>query len=167
MGIHYHHSRSRVTQIADLAGISLHPTPLYSILANLVIGVLLARLWSLSVPPTFVAGMYLLLSGLARFVEESYRAEPQTPVIQGLHLYHWLAIASVLAGILLSGIESAVPATLFHAPGMRLIACALGLGICTGFAMGVDFPSSNRRFSRLAAAEPLETGHPHRPHGLK
>jgi hypothetical protein len=156
IGIRYQHPRSRVAQIAGLAGIPLHPTPLYSILANLVIGVLLARLWSLSVPPTFVVGMYLLLNGLARFVEESYRAEPQTPVIRGLHIYHWLAIACVLAGIVLSGIESAAPANLFHAPSVQLLSCALGLGICAGFAMGVDFPSSNRRFSRLAAAEPLE-----------
>jgi hypothetical protein len=164
IGIHYHHSRSRVAQIAGLAGISLHPTPLYSILANVVIGVLLARLWSLSVPPTFVAGMYLLLNGLARFVEESYRAEPQTPVIRGLHLYHWFAIASVLAGILLSGIESTAPSTMFHEPGKRLLVCALGFGICTGCAMGVDFPSSNRRFSRLAVAEPLDATPPPRLH---
>jgi hypothetical protein len=160
IGIRYHHPRSRVTQIAGLAGIPLHPTPLYSILANLVIGMLLARLWSLWVPPTFVIGMYLLLNGLARFVEESYRAEPQTPVIRGLHIYHWLAIASVLSGIVLSGIESAIPVTLFHTPSVLLLACAFGLGICAGFAMGVDFPSSSCRFARLAAAESLEATPP-------
>jgi hypothetical protein len=163
IGIHYNHSRSRVAQIAGLAGIPLHPTPLYSILSNLVIGVLLARLWSLSVPPTFVAGTCLLLNGFARFVEESYRAEPQTPVIRGLHIYHWLAIASVLAGITLSGIKSTVPATLLYSPSIQLLACTLSVGICTGLAMGVDFPASSRRFSRLAAAEPLETAPSIRP----
>jgi prolipoprotein diacylglyceryltransferase len=163
IGIHYNHSRSRVAQIAGLAGIPLHPTPLYSILSNLVIGVLLARLWSLSVPPTFVAGTCLLLNGFTRFVEESYRAEPQTPVIRGLHIYHWLAIASVLAGITLSGIKSTVPATLLYSPSIQLLACTLSVGICTGLAMGVDFPASSRRFSRLAAAEPLETAPSIRP----
>ncbi len=159
IGIRYQHPRSRVTQIAGLAGVPLHPTPLYSILANLVTGVLLARLWSFSVPPTFVLGMYLLLNGFARFVEESYRAEPQTPVIRGLHIYHWFAIASVLAGIVLSGIKSSIPAQLFHVPNLRMLAYALGIAACAGFALGVDFPASNRRFARLAAVGPLERVH--------
>ena len=38
LGIHYVHRRSRVTQIARLAAVPLHPTPLYSIAGNVVIG---------------------------------------------------------------------------------------------------------------------------------
>lgn len=36
--------------------------------------------------------------------------------------------------------------------GAALVAAALVMALVTGFAMGVDFPGSNRRFSRLAAA---------------
>jgi protein-S-isoprenylcysteine O-methyltransferase Ste14 len=156
VGIRYNHPRSRVTQIAGLSGLPLHPTPLYSILSNIVIGTLLARLWSLSVPPAFVVGMYFLLNGLTRFVEESYRAEPQTPGIWGLHIYHWFATACIIAGMAISGIDSTVPAILFHAPEPGLFAWALVVGLCAGFAMGVDFPGSNRRFSRLAAVGQIE-----------
>jgi protein-S-isoprenylcysteine O-methyltransferase Ste14 len=149
IGIRYRHHRSRVTRLAGLAGEPLHPTPLYSILGNIVIGVLLARLWSLGLPPTFVAGAYFLLSGLARFVEESYRAEPQTRVIGGLHVYHWLAVASVLAGVAISAVHAAPPPPFTPlTPG--LIAMALGFGATAGIAMGVDFPLSGRRYSRLA-----------------
>ena len=46
VGICYHHRRSRVTQLANLANVPLHPTPLYSIISNVVIGVVLL-LWHL------------------------------------------------------------------------------------------------------------------------
>ena len=40
----------------------------------------------------------LTASGMARFVEESYRAEPQTLIVGGLRLYQWLAIGSLRRG---------------------------------------------------------------------
>ena len=98
-GIRYTHPRSRVCKLSSLKGVPIHPTPLYSILSNLVTGVALARLWQLGAPLSLVVGAYLILAGLARFVEESYRGEPQTPVKAGLKLYQWMAVASVLAGV--------------------------------------------------------------------
>lgn len=156
VGIVYRQRRSRVTRIAGLAGRPLHPTPLYSILSNVVAGTLLLRLWWLGVPATFVVGSSLILNGLARFVEESYRAEPQTRVIGGLHIYHWIAVGTVVIGMAASSVGSAVtsPPT---APGVGAWLAALTIGLLTSAAMGVDFPESNRRFSRLAAAdEPSE-----------
>lgn len=91
-GIRYRHSRSRVTQIAGLTGIPIYPTPLYSILSNLVTGALLLRLSVLGASPALVTGLYFILNSAARFVEESYRAEPQTPVVARLHLYQWIAL---------------------------------------------------------------------------
>jgi hypothetical protein len=156
VGIRYTHPRSRVTQIAGKADVPLHPTPLYSILANIVVGILLTRLWFLSVPPTFVVGVYFLMNGLTRFVEESYRSEPQTPVIWGLHIYHWFAVACVAGGMALSSVHSSVPEILFNAPTPRLVVWALVIGLCAGFVMGVDFPRSNRRFARLAAVGQMD-----------
>ncbi len=153
VGIRYLHRRSRVTQIADLANVPLHPTPLYSIIGNLLIGVVLLRLRLLGAPDGLELGTYFLLSGLARFVEESYRGEPQTKVIGGLRIYQWLAIASVVAGMLCTTLPSESPVTGFVAPTAALWWVAIGLGLLSGAAMGVDFPKSNRRFSRLAAAD--------------
>jgi protein-S-isoprenylcysteine O-methyltransferase Ste14 len=152
-GIRYRHRRSRVKQIADLAGVPLHPTPLYSILGNVVIGVVLLRLRVIGASNGMELGIYLVLGGLARFVEESYRGEPQTRVIGGLHIYQWLAIASVAAGMLCTTIPSTSPASPFTAPTPALWSVAAGLGLLAAFAMGMDFPQSNRRFSRLAAAD--------------
>ena len=38
VGIRYQHRRSRVTQLANLAGVPVHATPLYSIAGNIVLG---------------------------------------------------------------------------------------------------------------------------------
>jgi protein-S-isoprenylcysteine O-methyltransferase Ste14 len=153
VGISYRHPRSRVTQLANLAGIPIHATPLYSIAGNLIIGVLLVRLRVLAAPDSLVVGVYLMLSGIARFVEESFRAEPQTPTIAGLHSYQWLAIACLLAGMLSTAIPAGPGPAGFDAPAPPLLWAALAMALITGFAMGVDFPASNRRFSRLAAGD--------------
>lgn len=153
VGIRYTHRRSRVTRIAGLAGVPLHPTPLYSIAGNLAIGAALVRLRALGAADALVLGLYLVLSGIARFVEESYRAEPQTRVIAGLHIYQWLAIGQTVAGIVTTTLPSAWRAGGFAAPTPALVAAAVGMALVTGVLMGVDFPSSNRRYSRLADAD--------------
>jgi len=148
IGIRYTHPRSRVHSLASLGGVPIHPTPLYSILWNFVVGIVMIRLWSLNVQPPFIGGIYLILTGLGRFVEESYRGEPQTPVIGGLRFYQWLTIGSVLAGAALTtvGHTAGLPTPEFS---WKSIAVAGFFGLCTWFALGVDFPGSNRRFSRL------------------
>ena len=93
-------------------------------------------------------GLYLILAGIGRFVEEAYRGEVQTPIIRGLRLYQWTAIASVILGIGLSMVPSGWPEL---APGepLSIIGSAVAGGLITTFAMGVDFPNSNAPFSRL------------------
>lgn len=153
LGIRYEHRRSRVTQIAGLAGVPLHPTPLYSVAGNLVIGAALLRLRALGAADGLVVGLYLILSGIARFVEESYRAEPQTRVIAGLRIYQWLAIGQALAGIVTTTLPGVPRPVGFTALAPPLVAGAVAMALLTGVAMGVDFPGSNRRFSRLADAD--------------
>jgi hypothetical protein len=142
-----------VTQIAGLTAVPLHPTPLYSIAGNLVIGLGLLRLRALGAADVLVIGLYLILSGIARFVEESYRAEPQTRVIAGLRIYQWLAIGQTLAGIVTTTLPGVPRVGGFAPPSPLLIASAIAMALLTGTAMGVDFPRSNRRFSRLADAD--------------
>lgn len=126
----------------------MHATPLYSILANGVIALVMVRLWSLQLPPTFVGGTYLMLSGLARFVEEAYRGEAQTPIEKGLRLYQWIAAAGVVAGALLTTLPAPLLTQPLH-PSFAALASAVAMGAITALALGVDFPGSSRRFSRL------------------
>jgi protein-S-isoprenylcysteine O-methyltransferase Ste14 len=147
-GIRYTHPRSRVCRMAELSGVPVHPTPLYSILWNGVIALVLCRLLILEVPATTICGIYLLLSGLGRFVEEAYRGEPQTLVSYGLRLYQWIAIATVLAGAFVTTIGGGpkTPLPVFHATSLALAGVC---GLAGWFVSGIDFPESSRRFARL------------------
>lgn len=147
IGIRVTNPRSRVTRLADLAGVPVHATQLYSILANVMLGLLVGRLWVSGCPLALVCGVYCLGNGLARFVEEAYRGEPQTPVTAGLRLYQWLAIATVLLGAMVTVLDSppppALPLTLAQAALAAAFACLAGA------AMGVDFPEKDAAFARL------------------
>ncbi len=147
-GIRYAHPRSRVCRLAHLAGVPVHATPVYSIFCNLFIGAALIRLVQIHMPASFICGVYLMLSGCGRFVEEAYRGEPQTHVFAGMRLYQWIAILCVVTGAALTCVPGS-PA--FPAPSIRLSSfiLALGCGVLAWFISGVDFPESSRRFARL------------------
>ena len=149
VGIAHRHPRSRVAKIPELVGKPLYPTALFSILWNVVVALIVVRLAWLHVPAAFVAGVYLIVSGLGRFVEEAYRGEPQTPIVARLRLYQWVSLAAVVAGALVTalGRGTAMPSPVLDA---RVIAVALGLGALNLLAFGVDLPESTRRLSRLA-----------------
>jgi membrane-associated phospholipid phosphatase len=149
-GICYTHPTSRVMRIAGLSGRPLYPAPLYSILVNLVLGAILLRLWFLSVPLSLICGIYFLLVGFGRFVEESYRGEPQTPLFGRLHIYQWLAITSVIIGALVTCIDSSAASSPASLSWETLVPAVIG-GLLATFAMGVDFPNSNKRFARLTS----------------
>jgi len=147
-GIRYTHPRSRVCRLAHLAGVPVHATPVYSILWNFVVGAALIRLLQLGVSAAFLCGIYFVLSGCGRFVEEAYRGEPQTRVIAGLRFYQWIAMACVVVG---AAITCGRGSTNLPAFAVRPSSILLGLacGALTWFISGVDFPESNRRFARL------------------
>ena len=149
IGVRVIHPRSRIVKIANLSGVALHATAVYSILSGVAIGALLLRLWIAGAPVAFIAGAYLILSSLARFVEEHYRGEPQTRVVAGLRLYQWMSIAGVAGGALLTTVPSA-PAPAISGLSWTSIAVAFGLGVIAYFAYGADLPESNRRFARLS-----------------
>jgi protein-S-isoprenylcysteine O-methyltransferase Ste14 len=148
LGIRYEHPLSRVVRLTSLGGVPVHPTPLYSMIWMMVVGLALLRLWAIAAPIEFIAGSYFILVGLGRFVEEHFRGEPQTSVIGGLRLYQWLAIAFVIGGAVLMTLgPTAAPTVPPFDP--QLLPIAIGLGAMCYVAYGVDFPASNRRFSRL------------------
>lgn len=147
IGIVCTHPATRVVRLGGLGGVPVHATQLYSLLWNLLLGIVLARGTQLGQPPLAIAGLYLLGNGLGRFVEEAYRGEPQTRRFRGLIEYQWYALASMLAG----GWLSCVPSNWSSPAPLGASACWLPVatGLVVAFAMGVDFPDSNRRFARL------------------
>ncbi|APR79281.1 Prolipoprotein diacylglyceryl transferase [Minicystis rosea] len=148
IGIRYTHPRSRVVRLSTLGGTPVHPTPLYSILWNVVIALVVGRLWSLHAPLHFIGGIYLMLNGFGRFVEEAYRGEPQTPVYARLRFYQWVALGTVLLGVMITAVLSSAPAP-SPEPNVTSVVVAVVFGLLMGFGAGVDFPDSNRRFARL------------------
>ncbi len=148
IGIRYFHPRSRVCNISGLKGELIHPTQLYSILWLFFVGLILLTLWHNALSSQFIFGLYLILTSLGRFVEEAYRGEIQTPVIKGLHLYQWTAIFSAIIGIIMTVIHIE-PAIINPGFNWESVLVATISGLFVFFAMGVDFPYSNVRFSRL------------------
>ena len=148
IGIRYVHARSRVCRLAELRGVPLHPTQLYSILWNVLIAMLMTRLWVVHAPVGLIGGLYLILTGIGRFSEEAYRGEPQTPILAGLRLYQWIAIATVVGGAAVTALlpGSPAPAASFS---WGVIGIAAGFGAISMLLLGVDAPESDRRFARL------------------
>ncbi len=148
IGIRYTHHRSRVVGLSNLKGHYLHPTPVYSILANIVCGMLLLKFWFAHVSLPFIIGLCFILNGLSRFVEESYRGEPQTPIVGQLRLYQWIAMIGIILGAVLTTIPYSVTS-----PGIQfsieILIIAIVAALLGTFLTGVDFPLSNKRFSRL------------------
>jgi prolipoprotein diacylglyceryltransferase len=144
-GIRYTHPRSRVCRLAGLSGTPVHATPVYSILWNGVVELVLLRLLHLHTSTAVICGVYLLLSGIGRFVEEAYRGEPQTLIVGGLRFYQWLAIATVVAGAFVTTVTGApqvAPPAFSRVPLILAVAC----GLAAWFVTGIDFPESSRRF---------------------
>lgn len=150
-GICYQQPLSRVVRIAGLGGVAVYPTQVFSMVSNVVVFGLLVRLWLGGAGCAFVAGVYLLLSTCARFVEEGYRGEPQTARWGGLAIYQWLAIGCLLAGMVFTVcVSPSAPGFLWSSVGLWPLWFGVPLGVVTWFFMGVDFPESSRRMSRLA-----------------
>src|SRR5262249_55501967 len=141
VGIRYRNPLSRVTTRTPWMGVPLHPTPVYSVLANGVMGLVALRLWLDGAALGLLTGVVFILSGLSRFVEESYRGEPQTPIYGGLRLYQYLALASILLGIAFTTFGSRLPAPVPEGSGGGLLMAVL-VSLFIAFATGVDFPRS-------------------------
>ncbi|HYK89117.1 MAG TPA: prolipoprotein diacylglyceryl transferase family protein [Acidobacteriota bacterium] len=148
-GVIYRNPRTRPVRLANLGGVPLHPTQLYSLTGNLFIGALMMRLWAEGVSLSFITGLYFALMGLARFVEEAWRGEPQTPAWAGLRLYQWVSIASFLGGAALTVLPDA-PHAPAPVPSLAAIWTGLAVGALTWIVVSVEFPRSSRRFARLA-----------------
>jgi protein-S-isoprenylcysteine O-methyltransferase Ste14 len=149
IGIHFTHPNSRVNKISGMAGVPLHPTQLYSIGTNIITGLVLIRLFSMGISASLIIGIYFILNGTGRFVEESFRGEAQTPYWKGMRIYQWIAIINILIGIIFTTVPNT--GVLIFQPNFSSFIAAIGVAILITIASGVDFPESNRRFARLTS----------------
>jgi len=149
LGIRVTEPNSRVCHLAKLRGTSVYPAPLYSIIGNLFIGMVVFRMARVGAPGSSIVGIYFILSSVARFVEETYRGEPQTPVFGGLKIYQWISIVLLFVGSILTMIPSSSVSLDGAGTSYMTWVFAVIFGLVSGAAMGVDYPSSNKRFTRL------------------
>jgi protein-S-isoprenylcysteine O-methyltransferase Ste14 len=149
IGIRFTHPNSRVNKISGLKGLPLHPTQLYSIACNIVSGLILLRLYSLGMPAIFITGIYLILNGLGRFVEESLRGEAQTPYWSGMRIYQWIAIVNIVLGAFCTTVPD--NHTLAFQFSFASLIMATATGILVMVASGADLPESDKRFARLTS----------------
>ena len=149
MGIIITEPNSRVCHLAELRGTSIHPTPVYSIIGNIFVGMVVFRMLCVGAPAAAIVGIYYILSSIARFVEETYRGEPQTPVFGGLKIYQWINILLLVIGSILTTIPSEPISLAGAGTNTMTWIIAVIFGLVSGAAMGVDFPDSNKRFTRL------------------
>ena len=150
IGIVVVHPRSRVCSMSNLGQVPIHLTTGYSMLANILTGLLLWRLWYSSFSLHLIISLYFILIGLGRFVEEAYRGEKQTPIHHKLTIYQWMSILFVCIGMLISVSPMEDSIRLHFRPGHAYIVPSMLFGLLVAFAMGMDFPDSTMRFSRLA-----------------
>jgi protein-S-isoprenylcysteine O-methyltransferase Ste14 len=148
LGIRYTQPMTRVVRLSAFAGVPIHAVQVYSMGWMLAVGIVLARLWVLHAPLQFIVGMYLVLVGIGRFVEEHFRGEPQTPVFGGLRLYQWLSIAFIVAGAIVTTLGATRPPDVSDFD-VRALPAVLAMGLLGYAAFAADFPRSAVRFSRL------------------
>lgn len=79
--------------------VPVHPTPLYELVAGLIIGWWLWRRAGKPHPTGWILGQYLILTAIARFLVEFIRRNPK--ILWGLSNAQLASLGSVLAGIVL------------------------------------------------------------------
>ena len=89
-----HMAKNALVPTPDL----VQPTPVYELLFSLALAWLLWRLGSKSRPVGWLTGLYLVVSGLGRFLVEFVRINP--PVFHGMTNAQVAALASVAIGLL-------------------------------------------------------------------
>ena len=151
MGIQVWQNQSRVVTLSGLKGIPVMPTQLYSIVFNLMLGVLLFSIWfSGRFNASLVVGLYLILTAIERFTEDAYRGEKQTRLARGLKENQWISIAALVTGIGISMLRFPPVVDASGKLGLFWLFTSLGGGLITALAMSMDFPKSRAKFSRLS-----------------
>ena len=87
------------TGIPYAPGTRVHPTPIYEFIGSVIVFAILWSLRNKNYAPGTIAWVYLILSGLTRFVVEFWRINP--PLALGLTEAQWFSLVLMALGILL------------------------------------------------------------------
>jgi phosphatidylglycerol---prolipoprotein diacylglyceryl transferase len=87
------------TGIPYSPGVRVHPTPIYEFIGGVVTFSILWSLRKTDLPPGTIAWLYLILSGVARFIVEFWRINP--PLALGLSEAQWFSLAMMVLGLFL------------------------------------------------------------------
>lgn len=152
IGVRVFNPQTRASKISGLNNEPIYLSQIYSAIFLFLSSAFLFVLWQRETSFALIIGLYLILAGVGRFLEEATRGEAQTKIFSGLRVYQWLAIILIALGILFtcSKSPSSVAVSvgdLFLASRHSLIYIFIGLLFTCAF--GVDFPGSRRRFSEL------------------
>jgi phosphatidylglycerol:prolipoprotein diacylglycerol transferase len=80
-------------------GVRVHPTPIYEFVGAVTVFALLWSMRGKNLASGTIAWLYLILSGVARFIVEFWRVNP--PVALGLSEAQWFSLALTLLGVIL------------------------------------------------------------------
>lgn len=124
------------------------PTTVYAMFWHVFCAVVLGRMWIAHCDLHLIAGVFGIVNGLGRFVEEAYREDATSQLVFGLRRHQWTAAATVVAGGLVTALAQSAPAPVpeFTTSGFTV---ALAAAAVSTIALGVDFPESKWRFARL------------------
>ena len=150
-GITYQNKQTKVLRYdPELKGKRLHPTQMYSIIANLIIytTMLIIMLNWDSRPMGMMAGVYMTLYGLKRFGVEFLRGEFPRVFFYGLTVWQWFSLSfiglglGVMTSVLYAGVGSGamiVPA------GFQAISATAGILVLAATILGLSYGTHGRK----------------------
>lgn len=150
-GIRYQHSQAKVLRYdPSLKGKKLHPTQIYSALANLGIFVLilsLAMFWEQR-PIGVLAAIYMSLYGLKRFSVEYLRGEFPRVYFHGLTIWQWFSLSFIAQGLFMLWLvfsRGEMTDSINFSMGFQGMQSALGVLVLTATIMGLVYGTHGRK----------------------
>jgi hypothetical protein len=128
-----------------VAGSDHYQAQLYSAGANIITGLVLIAIFNLGVSSSFIAGIYLILFGTARFIENPTERGDQLLFCGRRKIYNWTTVLFILTGIIFTCISNS--ACLVFEPDLLSLILSAGAGIILIIVMGINFPAMNRNLA--------------------
>ncbi len=150
-GIRYLHAQTKVLRYnPKLKGKRLHPTQIYSALANLVIYLTMLTIWLSweTRPEGTLAATFMALYGLKRFSVEFLRGEFPRVYFRGLTLWQWFSLSFVTLGLGLLIFVFTAGRTIGYgnfASGFASIQSAQGIIIVTALILGLVYGTHGKK----------------------
>ncbi|MBT3681384.1 MAG: hypothetical protein HN995_14715 [Candidatus Marinimicrobia bacterium] len=150
-GIRYFDSKTKVLRFnPELRGKRLHPTQLYSVLANTVIYLTILTLsifWD-ERPVGMLIAMYMGMYGIKRFNVEFLRGEFPRVYFSGLTIWQWFSVSFIVLGLgimtyVLSG--GMIIGKYSVSEGIQSLRATLGVLILAPVIMGLAYGTHGRK----------------------